>query len=438
MSKEPSKRSKITKRIIIGVAVALVLVYIVFLFITTNFLGNNNLVTETAYHAKAYDTIESKGMVVRDEEYLQSTANGVMVYDVSDGLKVTAGGTIATAYATQEDVTAVQKVEELDAQIEFLESLGAAGSSANVGIDTLNSQINERLLTLMQEKNSHDFGANMTIARDNLLTSILRKQILTGEQGNITQKIDELKSERDAVKATCGAPIGTVKSTYSGYFVSKVDGYETTFDTSKLDEIKASDVKNAKPADIDPDAYIGKVVRNVNWYLLCPVTADEATALSHSDSEVQVRLPSVLDEPIPAKIIHVNTFNDSNESLAVLQCNYMSDALSKLRQDNIEIIVNEYEGLKISKSALHDDEVTYYEEDASGNDIEKKERVQGVYIVYGAELVFKQVAITYAGDDYIICNENPDEGLLLNGSTISLYDKVVVEGGDLFNGKIIQ
>ena len=54
MSKEPSKRSKITKRIIIGVAVALVLVYIVFLFITTNFLGNNNLVTETAYHAKAY------------------------------------------------------------------------------------------------------------------------------------------------------------------------------------------------------------------------------------------------------------------------------------------------------------------------------------------------------------------------------------------------
>ena len=116
----------------------------------------------------------------------------------------------------------------------------------------------------------------------------------------------------------------------------------------------------------------------------------------------------------------------------------MSDALSKLRQDNIEIIVNEYEGLKISKSALHDDEVTYYEEDASGNDIEKKERVQGVYIVYGAELVFKQVAITYAGDDYIICNENPDEGLLLNGSTISLYDKVVVEGGDLFNGKIIQ
>ena len=43
-SKTPSNRSKLTKRILIGVGITLVLVYIVFLFITTNFLGNNNIV----------------------------------------------------------------------------------------------------------------------------------------------------------------------------------------------------------------------------------------------------------------------------------------------------------------------------------------------------------------------------------------------------------
>ena len=219
--------------------------------------------------------------------------------------------------------------------------------------------------------------------------------------------------------------------------MSKVDGYEHTFDVSKLDEITVDDINNAAPADIDPDAYIGKIVQNINWYLLCPVSADEATALSHADETVKIRLPSAIDGEIPAKILHVNNFGDSDQAVAVLQCNYMSDALSKLREENVEIIVNEYEGLKISKSALHDDDITYTQEDENGNDVEKTERVQGVYVVYGVELVFKQVAIEYAGEDFVICNEAPESGVLLNGNTVSLYDKVVVEGGDLFNGKII-
>ena len=438
MKEKTSKRSRITKRIIIGVLIALVLVYIVFLFITTNFLGSNNIVTETAYHSKAYDTIDSRALVVREEDYINGSSGGVMIYSVSDGNKVTAGGTIATAYATKEDVAAIKKVEELDARIEFLQSLSAVNASANVGIDTINSQINERLLSLFHEINVHEFGANMTSVQENLMTSILRKQIVTGDQGNIKDKIAELTAERDSVKASCSAPTGTVASEYAGYFVSKVDGYEKLFDISRLDELTVADVENAAPENVNPDAYIGKVIHNVNWYLLCPVSSDEATELSHTDASIKIRLPSVTDEEIPAKIIGVNTYNEGDKALAIIQCNYMSNALSQIRRDTVEIIVNEYEGLKISKSALHDDEVTYYEEDAQGNDIEKKERVQGVYIQHGAELVFKQVNIAYAGSDFIIVNENPPEGVLLNGSTVKLYDKVVIEGGDLFNGKIVQ
>ena len=267
---------------------------------------------------------------------------------------------------------------------------------------------------------------------------MLRRQIVTGKQGDFTDKIAGLKAERDSLKSSTGAPIGTVKSESAGYFVSKVDGYEGLFDCSALDEVTALDVKNAKPNQIDESAYIGKIIADTNWYILCPITPDQATSLTHASADVQVRLPSVLDEPIPAKVLHVNNFTNDDSAIAVLQCNYMSDALSYLRRDNVEIIVNEYEGLKIPKSALHDDYVTYTVYDDDGNEVEtKKEKVQGVYIEYGTELVFKQIAILYAGDDYVICNEEPESGVLLNGSTISLYDKVVVEGGDLFDGKII-
>ena len=434
-SKDKGKRSQITKRILLGVAIALVLVYIVFLFITTNFMGNNNIVTETAYNYKAYDIVESRCYVARDEEYLPASSNGVLVYDVSDGDKVTSDGVIATAYATQEDVAALQQAEELDRKIEYLESLNSVNTSANIGIDTINGQINDRLLSVMKSINAHDYSG-ISHEEEDLLTSILRKQILTGEQGNISDKIADLKNQRAAISV--GSPTGTVKAGSAGYFVSKVDGYEKTFDITKLDELTVDDIENASPAEVNPDDYTGKIIKNVNWYLLCPVTADEATALSHADQTVKIRLPSAIDGEIPAKIIGVNAHADGERAVAIIQCNYMNDALSKLRRENIEIIVNEYEGLKISKAALHDDDITYTTTDDKGNDTEHTERVQGVYVVYGVELVFKQVAIDYSGDDYIICNPAPKEGTLLNGSTVSLYDKVVVEGGDLFNGKIIS
>ena len=416
---------------------ALVLVYIVFVFITTNFLGNNNIVTETAYRSKAFDTIESPALVVRNEEYLSYSTDGVLVYDVGDGGKVTANGVIATAYSSQEDVAAIQQIEQLDERIAFLESISAVNNSPSVGLDTVNAQINERLIALLKGVNSRDF-THLSNVEDNLLTSMLRRQIVTGKQGNFNDKIAGLKAERDSLKSSTGTPIGTVKSKSAGYFVSKVDGYEGLFDCSALDEVTAQDVMNAQPAAIDESAYIGKIIKDVNWYVLCPITSDQAANLTHASSSVKVRLPSVLDEPIPAKVLYVNNYSNNEKAIAVLQCNYMSDALSYLRHDNVEIIVNEYEGLKIPKSALHDDYVTYTVTDDKGNDTEQREKVQGVYIEYGTELVFKQVAIAYSGDDYIIVNEEPPDGTLLNGSTVSLYDKVVIEGGDLFDGKIIS
>ena len=176
MSKPTSKRAQLTKRILIGVGLALVLVYIVFVFITTNFLGNNNIATETVYRTKAFETIDSKALIARNEEYLSYSSNGVLVYDVDDGGKVTANGTIATAYASQEDVAVIQQIEQLDERIAFLESINQVNNSPSVGLDTVNAQINERMIDLIKGVNTRDFG-NLTNTEQSLLTSMLRKQI---------------------------------------------------------------------------------------------------------------------------------------------------------------------------------------------------------------------------------------------------------------------
>ena len=59
-------------------------------------------------------------------------------------------------------------------------------------------------------------------------------------------------------------------------------------------------------------------------------------------------------------------------------------------------------------------------------------------MLYGSEVQFKQISILYSDDDYVICDTQPEEGILFNGETISLYDKVIIKGDDLYDGKVIS
>lgn len=428
-----NNRKKLTGRIILGVVITLVLVYIVFLFVTTNFLGSNNIVTEIAYKTTAYEAIKTSALVVRDEECLTSDMDGIMVYQFSDGDKVTVDGVIAEVYADEEDVVRMQRIEELTEKIEYLETLNTFSSSVNVGIDTINSQINEKLVNVRKALNTQTFDYIGDVTGD-LMSDIYRKQIITGEQKDFTGAIDELTAEKQALEGQSSTPVGDVKTANSGYFVSSVDGYENVIDVSSIDEISYSQFKEIQPQEVADGAYVGKVIKGVSWYLLCPISYDDSVNISHNSSEVKVKLPYAIGADIPAKVRYVKQFADEEEVMLVLECNFMNEALSKIRNESVEIIINEYEGLKIPKSAIHDDFLERENEDGSVT----QEKVQGVYVNYGNELIFRQISILYSGDTYVICEENPKPENLVDGKTIALYDQVVVEGSDLFNGKLIE
>ena len=67
-----------------------------------------------------------------------------------------------------------------------------------------------------------------------------------------------------------------------------------------------------------------------------------------------------------------------------------------------------------------------------------RKEVQGVYVLYGSEVQFKEISIVYAGNDYVLCDSSPTDGTLFSGETISLYDQIITEGDDLYDGKVIK
>ena len=115
-------------------------------------------------------------------------------------------------------------------------------------------------------------------------------------------------------------------------------------------------------------------------------------------------------EFVGRKVLHTNY---SEEEIKTRITEYMENTF---KQAQFKYIVNSYGGLRVSRSALR------------FNDDQER----GVFVVVGGKLVFKKINVEYWGDDYLICTQEDD------GDYLKLYDRIVTEGKDLYEGKVVE
>lgn len=421
------------KRILIAVLSILAVVYVVYLLVSSNF---DMYPTENAVQVTVNDTIHSNGFIIRDETVIENSSSGVLSYSLSDGEAVKSSGEIAKIYSTDSDAAAQSKADILEEKVNSLKNLQNVNAGNTTGIDTINNDINNSIVSFYNLVNNNDItkiGSNI----NSLITSINRQQVFTGKADNFDAEIAELESQISTLRNTSGKSIGTISAPKAGYFSAHCDGYENSIKFTDIDKIKLNDLENVKSSDVS-SSVAGKVVNDVEWYIACKVTADEATELNLWDGDATVLFSNASSETIPASVERVYQETKDSDGLLILKCNYMNSELIDTRNEPIEIGLGTYSGLRISKKAIHDDIVTKTTTDENGNKHTEEKKVQGVYVLYGSEMNFKQISILYAEDDYVICDPNPDSDVLFNGETVSLYDKVIVEGEGMYDGKVIN
>lgn len=421
------------KRILIAVLSILAVVYVVYLLVSSNF---DMYPTENAVQVTVNDTIHSNGFIIRDETVIENSSRGVLSYSLSDGEAVKSSGEIAKIYSTDSDAAAQSKADILEEKVNSLKNLQNVNAGNTTGIDTINNDINNSIVSLYNLVNNNDItkiGSNI----NSLITSINRQQVFTGKADNFDAEIAELESQISTLRNTSGKSIGTISAPKAGYFSAHCDGYENSIKFTDIDKIKLNDLENVKSSYVS-SSVAGKVVNDVEWYIACKVTADEATELNLWDGDATVLFSNASSETIPASVERVYQETKDSDGLLILKCNYMNSELIDTRNEPIEIGLGTYSGLRISKKAIHDDIVTKTTTDENGNKHTEEKKVQGVYVLYGSEMNFKQISILYAEDDYVICDTNPDSDVLFNGETVSLYDKVIVEGEGMYDGKVIN
>ena len=420
------------KRILVAALTLLAIVYVAYLLISANF---EMYPTENAVKTTVTDTISADGFIIREEILIPNDSNGVLSYTLENGAAVDSGSDVAKVFSDEKDAVANSRADAIDAKVKMLEEIQKNTLMGTVSVDAINDNIKSSLIGYLYDVNKYDVDSVKTDS-DKLITSINQRQLLTGKTTNFNEQISNLKSQAQSLRETSGESKGSIVSPRGGYFTSICDGYENAYPYDKIKEMTLDDFHNLEPS-ATPSNTAGKVISNVNWYVACEVSDDDAAAPSMYAGAVTVMFSEASTDPVPATVTKISRSEDGN-ALIILQCDYMDSGLLEARYEPIEIGMGTFSGLRVSKRAIHDDYVTRVTYDENDKAHEEKKWVQGVYVLYGSEIQFKQISILYSGKDYVICNPDPKDKVLFNGETISLYDKVIVKGDDLYDGKVIS
>lgn len=423
------------KRIIVGLLVLSLLIYIVYLFAGANF--GKSVEIEEAVNIEVSDTIYSQAFIVRDESYITNSQSGVTSFNIGDGDEVSKNQVIADIYNSETDAVNRQRIKEIESRITNLKTLSETYYKDSVSFETANTQVNNSIFTMLKNINTGNLSAAKNNS-DSVLLAVCARQMLTGDVKDFSAKINELRREKSKLESASHARTGTISAPKAGYFISGTDGYEKSVSYKNIDKLSLEKFnkikKKSKPANV-----LGKLVTNPQWYVACRISADDSVSLAKLQNlgkKIYIMMPAITTEKIPVTIHAINQRSKQDDGVLVLTCDYMNSYIAKARDEEIEITCQSYEGLKVAKRALHEDYVEKTVE-KDGETITKKKKVQGVYVLHGSELVFKQVSIIYSASDYVLCSPSPEKGQLFNGTTIQLYDQVVVKGDDLKDGKVI-
>ena len=439
----------VTKRILTALVALFLLVYVgyqVFLVLYSSV----EIETVTAY--TTYETLDVDGFAIRSEKILTQATDGYLYYTLENGARVAKDGVIAEIYPSEQDALTYKKITALDADISALQVLQKQGSVSKTNLENINAQIEQTQRGLVQDVASGQL-VTMDSWRSELMGLLNRKQILTGKVVDFEERLAALKAERSSLVGTARSSSGTVTSPVAGYFISAPDGYENTLSYDDVLTLNVEQVKTAMtavPATVNKGS-IGKVVGNYEWYLACIVPVEKLSQVSEGES-VNVRLQFASDEAIPVTVETIN--RSGTEAVVVLKCSYMSEELSSVRHEKVQILLKEHSGLYVPDRALQFNE--------------KNE--PGVFVRIGTTLHFRRVRIEYHSDNggYSICAETverlrpakttstdetsdtseepeevsaepePDDEPEDTAEYLQLYDDMVVGGKNLYDGKIVH
>ncbi len=406
-------KTSVKKRILLYLCILLVVIFFVYQIVI--WMLNGVITTEATISYTVFDDITADAVFIRNEKLIEKSADGVYSYAVSNGEKVSSGGVIASIYGDSASAENQIKLNKLKNQRDELISLQNTGTSYFADIDLINAKVDADILYLLDIIYDSKGLDSLTEYSADLLYQLNKKQISTGYISNFNDLITKLDTEILNIESSLNPPVSSVFSPVSGYFVNKVDGYENNLSFDDLNNFSVSEYDTIDAIQpVDTAGYVGKVIIGDKWNAVCVVETSKA-ALINVGQEVKINIPQISVSDISADVVAINPDSSGEKSLIVIECDEISDNIVNLRFESISIHANHYSGLRISTDAIR-----------------VVDGVTGVYVIQENEARFKKIDIIFSSVDFVICKIEDKNNALI------LYDEVITEGSNLYDGKVIK
>ena len=464
-------KGKISIKAIAAIVLAVVIVILTGLSLYS--LATPPIKTQTAALAQYKDTVTAKMFAVREEKYVTAQPTGVPVSIVEDGERVAKEQPIA---AYLEDEAKAKKYIELknhESELLRYQNLVAQehNMSTNIKISKVNSEADKAFSDAVNVVNGSDLR-NIDEYLNAFNERITTKQILLNGNIDFSKQVEDLKSKVQSLKLQVGK-INYVSAHDTGYYSSFADGYEYSIKPSQLQNLKCSDIKKllkSKPDKV-PTNNMGKIISGYNWYFVGVLSKSDALKLD-LNQHIKIQCENASRGYIDA-VVDFKGKPEKDGIPVVLKSDIMDSDISRLRIEDVQIVLNETEGLRVSKQAARvvkivngTKEVTVTDDETKqekkelvevtkviGNeenpaDIEElknvtvksvTEGVHGVYVLKRNTVEFRLLDTIYTGSDYLVSQYSADKQKDENGIPyLNLYDEIIVEGKDLEDGKVIK
>ncbi len=371
--------------------------------------------TEVANYYDTTSYVMFNGVFVRNEKLVNYDISGVISYEHTDGSKIAKNSVVAKIYKNRNDLAIQQEIDRINEQIAVLRDAQSMVGIDNSQLESFSNQIYEKHTLLLSHLNDGDYSAASALKND-LLNLQCKKYIVKGTETSYSEKISELNAEISELRSKITGTPQQVSIGQTGYFVSAVDGYESLLTEETINDLTPDMINEIvrNPQKTSPGNVIGKLIDDYTWKMAAVFDTEKVSSVFES-AEVGLRIGS--GEQTYTAVVDTVKKYENGITVIIFSCDQFSADCVSGRTSQVKLLLDDYSGIRIPSEAIRFD----------------AENNPGVFVKVGVELKFKKIKRIISQEDYTLVEDTSD----LSGY-ISLYDTIVVEGTDLYDGKTVS
>ena len=160
----------------------------------------------------------------------------------------------------------------------------------------------------------------------------------------------------------------------------------------------------------------GQIATGFSWrfYTVCDL---ETAARFDGVTSVKISVPGKQNTPLAATLVELVQDEEQGVAKLVFECQTINAEILSFGMETAQIDIKTYEGIRISKEALH-----------------IVDGARGVYVKYGNLQRFLKITILYEDENYLLI---PADGAIGTENEVRLYDEIIVQGTNLQDGKLL-